>query len=172
MWAWIERTGRKGPVSLLVVAALLAGSASAVSAQDAGSEVRLRKIESEIRALQRKVFPGGDERFFKPEVSTGTSGQAGTAAPSTSAVTDILTRMDAIEAQLARLTGQVEENANRIGVLEERAGIIRTTPATGATPAPTATAAASDTTPAPAPAPALPLTPRRKVGPQTLRAKV
>lgn len=158
MWALIERTGCKRPASLLMVAALLAGSASAAAAQDAGAEVRLRKIESEVRALQRKVFPGGDDKFFKPEVTTGATGTASTAAPSTSAVTDILTRMDAIEAQLARLTGQVEEGANRISVLEQRAGIFRTTgaatglPATGETPATgpaTTVAAPAATTPAP-----------------------
>jgi len=119
-----------------MVAALLASSASAVVAQDAGDEVRLRKIESEIRALQRKVFPGGDDKFFKPEVTSGATGATGTVAPSTSAVTDILTRMDAIEAQLARLTGQTEENANRIAVLEQRAGIVRTAVAPAGTPAP------------------------------------
>ncbi|MCB2063064.1 MAG: hypothetical protein KDE25_06345, partial [Novosphingobium sp.] len=150
MLARIARTGRNRPASLLIVAALLAGSAGAVAAQDAGSEVRLRKIESEVRALQRKVFPGGDERFFKPEVSTGASGDTGATTPSTSAVTDILTRMDAIEAQLARLTGQVEENANRIGVLEDRAGIARPTPAPSAGTASTQTPATGTSSPAPA----------------------
>ena len=126
MWARTRRTGRRRPASLLMMAALLASSASAVIAQDAGEEVRLRKIESEIRALQRKIFPGGDDKFFKPEVTTGaTAGTGAATAPTTSAVTDILTRMDAIEAQLARLTGQVEEGSNRIAVLEARAGIVR-----------------------------------------------
>lgn len=154
MWAWIERTGRKRPASLLLAAMLLACTASAVTAQDAGDEVRLRKIESEVRALQRKVFPGGDDKFFRPEVTTGATGTTGATTPSTSAVTDILTRMDAIEAQLARLTGQVEENANRIGVLETRAGIVRPTamPIDGTAPASTAT-------PATAPASGIALTP-------------
>ena len=143
----IDRPSRSGWVSLLAVATLLAGSGTAALAQDASEEVRLRKIESEVRALQRKVFPGGDERYFKPEVSTSPTGAPGVAAPTTSAVTDILTRMDAIEAQLARLTGQVEENVNRIGVLEARAGIFRpgaagvptttVAPATGAVVLPT-----------------------------------
>jgi TolA-binding protein len=183
MWARIERTGLKRPASLLMVAALLAGSASVVTAQDAGEEVRLRKIEAEVRALQRKVFPGGDEKFFKPEVSSGAAGTAAATAPSTSAVTDILTRMDAIEAQLARLTGQVEESANRIAVLEARAGIVRSSatpvtptvtgeapanavvattgpaaagpaPAAAATPAPTASAAPAPATAAITPKPA------------------
>lgn len=153
MWARIARPGRIGPMPLLIAAALLAGSASAASAQDAGAEVRLRKIEAEVRAIQRKVFPGGDEKFFKPEVTNGQAVPGATSSPATSAVTDILTRMDAIEAQLARLTGQVEENANRIGVLEARAGIVRpaatgVAPAAGsASPAVTAPAASTSTVP-------------------------
>lgn len=156
MWAWIERTGSSRPISLLMAAMLLTGSASVVTAQNAGDEVRLRKIESEVRALQRQVFPGGDEKFFKPEVTSGTAGTGGATSASTSAVTDILTRMDAIEAQLARLTGQVEENANRVAVLEQRAGIVRPAAAPAATDAPAnavtaATApAATTTTTAPA----------------------
>jgi TolA-binding protein len=155
MWARTKRTGRKRPASLLMVAALLAGSASVVTAQDAGEEVRLRKIEAELRALQRKVFPGGDEKFFKPEVSSGAAGTAAATAPSTSAVTDILTRMDAIEAQLARLTGQVEESANRIAVLEARAGIVRSS-ATPVTPTATGEASANAVVATTAPAAAGP----------------
>ncbi|MEL7199766.1 MAG: hypothetical protein AAGL10_15755, partial [Pseudomonadota bacterium] len=56
------------------------------AAQDS-SEARLRKIEAEIRALQRNVFPGSDGRFFEPQISpegTPVSTAAnGTARPST-----------------------------------------------------------------------------------------
>lgn len=154
MWARIGRTGRGRPASLLIFAALMAGSASIATAQDAGGEVRLRKIEAEVRALQRKVFPGGDEKFFKPEVTTGATATTGTSTSSTSAVTDMLTRMDAIEAQLARLTGQVEESANRIAVLEQRAGIVR--PAPGAATATTADAPANVVSAATVPAAGIP----------------
>jgi TolA-binding protein len=139
---------------LLIFAALLAGSASVATAQDAGGEVRLRKIEAEVRALQRKVFPGGDEKFFKPEVTTGTTATTGTSTSSTSAVTDMLTRMDAIEAQLARLTGQVEETTNRVAVLEQRAGIVR--PATAAVTPATTDAPANAVTAATVPAAGVP----------------
>lgn len=153
MWGWDQRQGQKGLAALLLAATFLAGWAGIASAQDAAGEVRLRKIEAEVRALQRKVFPGGDERFFKPEVASGQTASGTTSAPATSAVTDILTRMDAIEAQLARLTGQVEENSNRIGVLEARAGIVRPATTTGTTtgtaPAAATVPAATGTTPAP-----------------------
>ncbi|KWV90995.1 tol-pal system YbgF family protein [Erythrobacter sp. YT30] len=92
-------------------------------AQD-NSEARLRKIEAEIRALQRNVFPGGDGRFFEPQISPETGAQEGAAntanRPSTTAVTDILARLDAMEAQLQRLTAVSEEQSNAIALMDER----------------------------------------------------
>ena len=116
-------TARKArrAIALVMAAGVLAVPAVPALAQDSG-EARIRKLEAEVRALQRRVFPGGDQRFFEPEISSGAAG-AGAAAPapaSTTAVTDILTRLDALEAQLARLTGQVEQNTNRIAQLEAR----------------------------------------------------
>ncbi|HSG33678.1 MAG TPA: hypothetical protein VLA37_04025 [Sphingomonadaceae bacterium] len=112
----------------LVLASVLAGvglSSVPALAQSGDEEARLRKIESEVRALQRRVFPGGDGRFFEPEVETGTPGtEIVPIGPSTSAVTDILGRLDSIEAQLARLTSQVEVNAYDIGLLTSRLEVI------------------------------------------------
>ncbi|MDX1270158.1 MAG: TatD family hydrolase, partial [Oceanisphaera sp.] len=46
-------------------------------------------VEAEIRALQRKVFPGGDGRFFEPEITQqNTAGGAAAGQPASSAVTD------------------------------------------------------------------------------------
>jgi TolA-binding protein len=110
-------------------------------AQDEVSEARVRKIESEVRALQRKVFPGGDARFFEPEISTAqTQASNNTAAPSTTAVTDILARLEAIEAQLQRLTAAGEENRNATTMLEERVEALEAgqSPGTSAGPQETA----------------------------------
>ncbi|MEE4289315.1 MAG: tetratricopeptide repeat protein [Erythrobacter sp.] len=105
------------------------------AAQEQVSEARLRKIEAEIRALQRNVFPGGDGRFFEPQIrpgetaspSTGASGAAAS-APSTTAVTDILARLDALELQLQRLTALSEENANAIALLTTRVAAVEAGP--------------------------------------------
>ncbi|HTN14822.1 MAG TPA: hypothetical protein VL094_08455 [Sphingomonadaceae bacterium] len=109
----------------MVLALALAGSAfaalpQAAHAQDA--EARMRKIEAEIKALQRQVFPGGDGRFFTPEVITPQPGGASASGstPSTSATTDILGRLDSMEAQLARLTSQTEENTHAVAQLAVR----------------------------------------------------
>ena len=90
-------------------------------AQD-NAEARLRRAEAEIRALQRAVFPGGDGRFFEPQIQADgtTTGPTTSTAPSTTAVTDILARLDAIEAQMQRLTAKTEENTNMLSGLEMR----------------------------------------------------
>jgi TolA-binding protein len=114
----------------LVSVAALPGPAAA---QDNAAEARLRKIEAEVRALQRKVFPGGDGKFFEPQIAPGTQGAAtvmpapATAnAPSPSALTDILVRLDTLEAQLQRLTARTEEQANAMAQLEVRLAALET----------------------------------------------
>lgn len=95
--------------------------AQSTASAPADAEPRLRRIEAEIRAIQRKVFPDGAGKTFAPEItpsqSTATP-RVGT--PASSAVTDVLARMDAVEAQMARLTAQVEEGQNRAAKIEER----------------------------------------------------
>lgn len=98
-------------------------------AQDSVAEARIRKIEAEIRALQRKVFPGGDGRFFEPQIAPGNEGAAGPAnvsPPATTAVTDILVRLDALESQLQTLTARSEEQANALSQLDARLTLIET----------------------------------------------
>jgi len=158
---------------------LLAGvAATAMPAAAQSDEQRLRRIESELRAVQRVVFPGNDGRFFTPEVDTAqpqTQPQVGT--PANSALTDVLARLDALEAQLARLTARNEENANELSQLEAKvdeaiaaaaappatveppSGLIpiptpTPSPATVRTPAPTPTPAVRTPAPTPTPAPA------------------
>jgi TolA-binding protein len=135
----------------LVVAATLASSPAPIAAQEipAAAEARIRKIEAEIRALQRKVFPGGDGRFFEPQIAPGTTPATATpsttSAPSTTAVTDILVRLDALEAQLQALTARSEEQANALSQMEMRLTALETQTNAPILPAPMTSAA---TTPA------------------------
>ncbi|MEL6528342.1 MAG: tetratricopeptide repeat protein [Pseudomonadota bacterium] len=109
-------------IAVTLGAATLATSPVPALAQDEGSEARLRKIEAEIRALQRNVFPGGDGRFFEPQISGSETTGSTAARPTTSttAVTDILARLDAIELQLQRLTSISEENTNSLSQFDTR----------------------------------------------------
>ena len=108
----------------LGLAVPFAGSLHAQSAAKPGastdSEARLRKVEAEIRAIQRKVFPDGGGKMFAPEITPGQAVIAPAGSPAAPAVTDLLARMDAVEAQLTRLTAQVEEGQNRAARMEER----------------------------------------------------
>ena len=100
---------------------ILAASAVPAFAQSGNTELRLNKVEAEVRAIQRKVFPGSGDKYFSPEISAPTPTPSSGPAPSTTtALSDVLTRMDALESQVARLTGQVEQNTNRITQLEAK----------------------------------------------------
>ena len=116
-------TSGKAPafIGALMAVAVAATMPAPVIAQD-DSEARLRRAEAEIRALQRAVFPGGDGRFFEPQITADgvATGPTVSTAPSTTAVTDILARLDAIELQLQRLTSQSEENTNTISLMDTR----------------------------------------------------
>lgn len=101
-------------------ASILVGGAAPAFAQDANTNARLNKVEGEVRALQRKVFPGGDGKFFEPQITTAPAPATTPGGPTSTPVSDLLTRMDSVEAQMARLTAQVEQNTNRIGQLEAK----------------------------------------------------
>ena len=108
--------------SLYAVAAL-AFSAPAMAplwAQTSGNtEVRIRKVEAEVAALQRAVFPGSDGRFF-PQLQNGQPASIQPGSPASTGSSDMLVRMDALEGQVARLTAQVEEDHNRVEKLGAR----------------------------------------------------
>ena len=142
-------------------AASLVALSVPVAAQDASPEARLRRIEAEVRALQRKVFPGGDGRFFEPQIAPGTPDPASpatpsTGAPSATAVTDILIRLDTLEGQLQRLTARSEEQSNSLAQLETRLAALETAggaamaPVTAAANAPAAAGPLPNFSPAPA----------------------
>ena len=108
-----------GRTALLLATAFISGIAHPAAAQDNSADARVRRLEAEVRALQRKVFPNGAGQTFQPEITAPPAG-ASTAPPTTTAVTDLLTRMTAVEAQMASLTAQFEQNSNRIAQLEAR----------------------------------------------------
>lgn len=83
-------------------------------------EGRVDRLEQEMRAVQRKVFPGGAGQIVAPEVSPPAP-VPGIAAgsPASTPIADLTARVTSIEAQLARLTGQIEENDHRLRQLEE-----------------------------------------------------
>ncbi len=142
--------------SVLVPSALapLALMPSPASAQDASVNGRIDRLEQEVRALQRKVFPGGSDRYFEPEIQAQ---QQPSRVPGTStdasAVTGLMTRVDALEAQLASLTGQVEERGYQMRQMETKLSALQDRIARLES-APSAAAPAVEEEARPAPAPA------------------
>ncbi|MGD9809820.1 MAG: hypothetical protein AB7U35_00620 [Sphingobium sp.] len=99
---------------------LLAGSAcwtaSAVAKDPVPVEERVDRIEKELRAVQRKVFPGGAP--VQPDITAAAPSVA--PLPTSTPVTDLIARVTALETQLATLTGQVEQNSYRLRQIEDK----------------------------------------------------
>jgi TolA-binding protein len=126
-------------------------------AQDANVEGRVVKLEKEMRAVQRQVFPNGAGKFFEPEIKPA-DGKPATITSSSSAVSDLLARVDALETQLASLTGQVEQHGNSMRSMDTRMKALeadlraQSAPAVSVAPATTTTQIAVKATPKPVPA--------------------
>jgi TolA-binding protein len=106
---------------LLMAGAL--GAAMLPTSASAQDDARVRRLEEQVRALQRAVFPGGDGRFFEPEVSTQPTqpqAQQPVGNPSSSALTDVLARLEALEAQMQQLTARGEEGTYEVGQMREQ----------------------------------------------------
>ena len=106
------------------IAALLATAlipAGALAQSGTNVEGRVGKLESEMRAVQRKVFPNGGGQLILPEVEARTpEAGPGPGTPATSAVVDLTARVTSLESQMASLTGQIEQNQFQIRQLREQ----------------------------------------------------
>ena len=169
---------RSRSISRICMALALAGTAmSAPAFAQSDAEVRIKKLEAEVRALQRKVFPGSDGKYFEAEIVKPATTATGPATVTTGPVNDLLGRIDAVEGALARITAQSEENANRMGKLEARltaleGGGTATAPVVlpSASPAPTAAKSPSITGSLAANTAAMAATPAAKPSPGRLAA--
>lgn len=155
---------------LLLSAAPLAAQTPS-EAQLKQLNTRLGAIESQLRAVQRQVFPGGDKRFFKPEIGPAPGAAAGVPTANDPASTALLVqlnqRLGDLEQAQRTLTGQLEEVQHRLRQLESRAQAADAAPAPAIVAPPAATAAAAaKSPPAATPAPAAAPAPSAPVGPE------
>jgi tol-pal system protein YbgF len=119
-------TAGSTPLSALAALALLAASPGAAQGTPPASQAQLGQIdkrvgtlESQMRAVQRQVFPGGDKRYFEPEIGPAPAAPvAAPGAPATSALVDLTQRVTALETQQRNLTGQVEQLQYQMKQLE------------------------------------------------------
>jgi TolA-binding protein len=144
----------------LIGLVLMAGVAvPAVAQRPETVDRRLERLEQELRAVQRRVFPGANGAVIAPEMEADARVAAPAGVPASSAAADINARLDAMEGQLRALTGQAEQNANRLRGMEDGLAQLRQATGTrldaleraGAAP-PRVAAAPADEPPAPAPA--------------------
>ena len=168
----------------IAVAALVVGTQSA-AAQEAALGKRVDKLEKEMRAVQRTVFPGGAPAFFEGEIAPETT--TGDRALASAPLADLTARVDALEAQLRAVTETGEQNGFKLRELERQFAAYKTEvdkriaaletaadPAAAAVPGPTVAApvvtvpAALPTRPAATPAPAL--VPPTRLAPPTVAA--
>ncbi|HTU12913.1 MAG TPA: tetratricopeptide repeat protein [Allosphingosinicella sp.] len=100
---------------------LLASTAvpALVQAQSRGDTIerRVDRVEQQLRAVQRRVFPNGAP--VEPEIGGQPAVTEPGGAPGGDAVTSLTQRVDALETQLRALTGQIEENGYRTRQLDE-----------------------------------------------------
>lgn len=102
-------------------AILLAAVATPAMAQQSQPvESRVDKLEKEMKAVQRKVFPGGAQQYFEPEIKPQVVPATPAGSPADSVMTDLSRRVDALEKALAQLTGQVEQNGYNLRKLEDQ----------------------------------------------------
>jgi TolA-binding protein len=109
------------PLSLLLAGPALAQAQAqpASQAQVGQIDKRVGALESQMRAVQRQVFPGGDKRFFAPEVTPEAApATPAPGTPATSPLVDLSQRVTALETQQRSLTGQVEELQFRLRQME------------------------------------------------------
>jgi TolA-binding protein len=145
---------RRALVSIALLSAVAVGpvvmQTAVAQTADPATKLRVDKLEKEMKAVQRKVFPNGAP--IDPELGPIAGTQSG--VPSAGPVADLTNRVDALENQLKTLTGQIEQNTNRIRKLEDAVKAMKT-----AEPSPMGTNAPDPELPAPKPMAATPTPP-------------
>ena len=103
---------------LLGTAALPVLPATAQS-RDASVGVRVDRLEGQMRAVQRKVFPSANGKLIQPEITGAETTSSPIGTPADTPVTDLTARVNALESQLSTMTGQIEQNQFKLRQIEE-----------------------------------------------------
>jgi TolA-binding protein len=104
----------------IAFAALLATAALPALAAEPGTlDQRVDRVEKQLKAVQRKVFPGGDAAFQAPEIARPET-QVTVGMPASTPLNDLTARVDALEKTVAQMTGQIEQDEHRLDLLSQQ----------------------------------------------------
>ncbi len=141
-----RRWGRAMVVAVLAIMALALVFPQSFAVAQMSLEARVAKLEQEMRAVQRKVFPGGNERFFEAEMAP----MVGTVNPTQPAggglTPEVLARLDSLEGSVTRLNARVEEQELEMEAMATRLAALEAKPVAAA---PVSISAPVATTPQP-----------------------
>lgn len=103
-----------------IATVVIAGNAAPVLAQSSQLSQRVDRLESEMTAVQRKVFPQGAGRnYVQPQITPGqTPVDQGYGTPASSPLSDLSSRVLSLEQQMTSMTNSIEETQHRLQVLE------------------------------------------------------
>ena len=103
--------------ALSATALVLAMTPALAQQRVATPEQRIERLESQLRQVQRQVFPRG-----QPADTAGFSAEP---AATQSSVRTLSSRLDGLERQLAEILRQSEENGNRLSVMQAEVARMR-----------------------------------------------
>jgi TolA-binding protein len=105
---------------LATTACLTGGLVQTAHAQNRTAiESRVDRLEGEMKAVQRKVFPGGAGATVEPQITAPTSDDDSGPVATGTPITDLTQRVGSLEGQVQTLTGQIEQNQYRLRQLED-----------------------------------------------------
>ncbi len=147
--------------SVLAVAMAVIATPLCAQSTPGALDLRVGKLEKEMKAVQRTVFPSGVP--IQPDLSAPAAPAAAAGAPASAPLADLTTRVDTLEKSLSALTGASEQSSYRIKQLEDALAKVQARLAaldgTAATQGPTASPASAAQGPTASPASAAPAAP-------------
>lgn len=108
-------------MATMTAMAVLLAATLPVAAQTTrdGIEGRVDRLEREMRAVQRKVFPGGAGQTVEPQITAPQQPGNVPGSPASGVVTDLTARVAALETSVQTLTGQTEQTQFKLRQLED-----------------------------------------------------
>ncbi len=105
--------------ALVAVGVPVAAQTGRGAGQGGTIEGRVDRLEREMRAVQRKVFPGGAGQTVEPQITPPPQPGEVPGQPASGVVTDLTARVAALESSVQSLTGQVEQTQFKLRQLED-----------------------------------------------------